>query len=502
MAQGPYYVWFAIVVGLVVSLDVFVVELTRDYSPSPEVAETPGRRMYMARMHALFHAGAFLIYSFALVIVDKISIKFFDWIDVPDGVSSAFVTAFVFFIILFVWWTYKGKVAEDHSTKDAVGAEVDRYDMQLLVNLWNAVTSSSRMSGAVIAGSVAVDMLAVSALLKIWLLPVNGAEPISSKTGLLWIDLLIFGAVIGVVVFGVVLIAHRLREYISSSRFVMTTLRVIEPLFIFYILTGAIRTLAYLLEMARTDFLVNIPVWLIDWSISTLLVVTLFVANRMSLRQLAHLSVKRSMDSAGSGNDSATISEVFREVTTRWPQFLMFAGMFALVLGCLAWAFVTGDEHDHLIEATGYFSAIVTFATIVVLYAPSRIWDLWELDQSKAFTNRHPPNIGDHWFEFVGASVAIAMLNGMLFVAIDMDLFSWAPMLWSVYIVGAWLMFNLRRTRFCRTSSLSESKIGKRDIDRIRSRHNDIGYSELVSSIGLSSAVVAVVALWIVSTYF
>ena len=201
LAGSPYFLLFAIVIGAIVSIDVFVVELTRDYGTSRPTKETIGRRLYMAKLHAIFHAGAFLVYSFALLLVDLISIQLIDLFDLPPGVGSAFVTVVNFFIIIFVWWTYKGKVAEDHSTKDESESKVDRYDMQVLVDLWTAISSSSRTSGAVIAGSVAVDMLAVSALLKAWLLPVNGAEPVSSLFGIAFIDISIFGLVIGVVVF-------------------------------------------------------------------------------------------------------------------------------------------------------------------------------------------------------------------------------------------------------------------------------------------------------------
>ena len=85
--------------------------------------------------------------------------------------------------------------------------------------------------------------------------------------------------------------------------------------------------------------------------------------------------------------------------------------------------------------------------------------------------------------KWIGATIAIVILNVAMFLVIDISRYSWAPTLWSVYILGTWLLFSLRKWRFCRTSRLTEH----------HDRHRELGISELVGAIGLSSGLVAAV---------
>ena len=249
LANGPFLV-FAFVVGLIVSIDVSVVELTRIYEAQDTVRWYRRRTVWMALWHSSFHALSFFVYMNIILLFQYFVFWPLDIFDVPDGVGLAIIVLINFLIVSFVWWTYRDKIKEDHSEKANDETAVDRSDMRLFVDIIRAIAQKIGISegarGISIAGAVAVDMLAVSALLKTYLIPNDKSPPVATLTGVLVLDLLIFSIVVFFVVGGVVINAQmwgaRIRKLLSGVD-IVAALRLIEPFAVFVIVSGTLRHL-------------------------------------------------------------------------------------------------------------------------------------------------------------------------------------------------------------------------------------------------------------------
>jgi hypothetical protein len=497
LAQGPLWL-FAIVIGVVVSMDVAAVELTCDYrleerngKPVPWTT----RMREMALLHAAFHAGAFLIYLLFIYLLQSVAaqafeiLAFFDIIDLPPGVWAGLLALVNFFIACFIWWTYRSKIREDHSEKSHADYQPNRGDMALFVDVVRTILGK-RLLGVAVAGSVAVDMLAVSALLKSFLLPDPESPPISSFSGVVVADIALFAAIIFAVVFVTVLVCQLVGSTIRQSHATTVFLRLAEPFVVFFILAGAVRIVAERSFGAINQNLITYGNFL-DALFAAAIVVSLLWSNGFGIKKLSELSGCRRYD------DPAVVERSWAEVRTQLkrsvPAFsLLFLVLFPVVLGSLIVAYGTNPgpgTHNHLIEATSYIAFAVLLGSIIVIYTPSKRLDNWERDQSANFRSMTRAKPRDFLNRLGAVILAILAINVYNFAVIGKSVEVWAILLWSFYVTLSWALFDLRRWRFYKSDPTGESR-----------KENDSDYAELITAIGLASSVIIFVVQFVVRT--
>ncbi len=485
LAEGPLWV-FAIIIGLLVSFDVAVVEITRSYpknETAPKLFGVFGPRAVMALAHASLHAGSFILYMCAILLLQTVPVIAFEFFNVPPGVSPGFFLLFTSVIFGFVWWTYKDKIAEDHSEKDDTKPEDVRYDMRLLVNFFRAILSklgiARYFSGIMVAGTVAVDMLAVSAILKTWLLPIDDKPPLSSWTGIIIVDLLIFGSLIFVCVMAMVILAQGAHAYLSkASTFFAAFFRFVEPLVIFFIMGSAIRVLSGSmgLELPKTPIFLNTIAS--DWFFALSMTFSLFVANWMGPHRFYELALKRSE------HDPSDLQDIpFKQILNDYNLIIEMIAWFVIVLSLiilsLILAFSTGEDHNHLVEATAFFAASITLIIAIFLYLP--------LGGTQSLEDRFLNGefgSSPSWSEFVGTAVALGSVILYIYINFDSPLASGALVMWSGYIVFTWFLINLRIVRFASARQTSPEKVS-------------FDSTEFLSAIGLASALVAMLGTYL-----
>lgn len=491
LSQGPLP-FFALLVGMIVSIDVFVVEFTRNYADEGDSIRksTWTKRMrWMALWHALFHAISFFIYVIVIHIIQSFAFLQIDFFDLPDGVGVGLLTLANFSIVCFVWWTYRSKIKEDHSEKNDDSAAAQRRDMKLLVDLVRALAHKFNLGdqarGVAIAGSVAVDMLAISALLKDYLLPKDGVDPVSQYFGNVYLDVFLFAAIIFIVVFSLVIVAQATGHLFRNTIGLIAALRIAEPLAVFYIVAGSVRSLMQLTSGNYSKTLHSYGL-IADLIFSVAIVVSLIVSNGLGPKGLFAIYKNRSQDHQ-SRNPKITASEALSSARSLLPLFWIAALLLGLVIGCLTYAYSTEpgrETHNHLVEATAYFSAIILGLTILFMYLPSRRLDSLETDETKNIGKDEAIKNERYWRLLAGVAIALLSLNLFNIAVFGRSIEVDAIALWSLYVVMTWLLFNLRCWRFQRAAATS---CANRQV-------NDANFSEFVSALGVVSSIVALVA--------
>lgn len=496
LASGPY-LFFALVVGLIVSFDVCVVELTRDYEPST-AADGAARAWtspmkWMLFWHALFHAGSFWLYSVTIYALQFLAFLPIDLFDLPEGVGIGTLTLINFIIVCFIWWTYRGKIAEDHSAKDGDAAVLNRKDMQLLVNLARGLAKQlgfgDRTKGIAIAGSVAVDMLAMSALLKSYLLPNLDAPARSQLFGIVLVDVTAFAVVIFFTVGFMVLLAQALGHFLRNSFKLIVALRLAEPFVVFYLLAGTVRTVMEFGLIGSTSSN-QYNSFLVDATFACLVVMSLIISNGMGWQELTAIYAKRSRDTSGTDSISITAAALNANTPTLTLASIAIVFISAIVAMSIAYSTAPGPgTHNHLIEATGYFAEIVLACIVLYVYLPSARLDLSETRENIALEGASETSPFEHWTLLAGVALGLLALNGFNLIVLGRSAEIDAILLWSIYLSLTWSLYNLRRLRFRRADSVLKSN----------KRVKDANFAELVSTIEIASAIVALSALKIVS---
>lgn len=199
-------------IGMIVSFDVrgLIHSQHRDFSVPQEGSgkplKTPGEQ---AKVHAFWHASLFLFYSilasgvlanfltfgFKLVWNDlsKILEKIYGTAPCFDDVTASFLLFLNVAILFLVWLTYKDKLIEDHSKKlrpsqsrkasnpitDKTEAnasnlrvvnplsQTKRIDIKLIYEFLRRYRTAGRLVDHALALTVAVDMLAITAMLRV-----------------------------------------------------------------------------------------------------------------------------------------------------------------------------------------------------------------------------------------------------------------------------------------------------------------------------------------------
>jgi hypothetical protein len=261
-----FWLWFAasLGIGLLVSIDVgcLVRSQYRDFAYDRNANGEPVRHVTpTAVMHATWHAIFFIIYmvviNFAVTYVPDFIVVFLNKIGIflksiglsipPDILQT--LAAFDLFvgmiIILFVWYTYSEKIVDNHSSNTGIsGPRIDRIDLKIFHRLLRALPLVRRFWDHALAFTVAVDMLAISALIRVYF---EGAadtgfgqnDPaahfsIIEPSGLL-VDVLMFAAIIWVVVFLVAYFVgrHAQKSNQEANLWFLFGLRLLEPLLLF-----------------------------------------------------------------------------------------------------------------------------------------------------------------------------------------------------------------------------------------------------------------------------
>jgi hypothetical protein len=210
------------------------------------------------------------------------------------------------------------------------------------------------------------------------------------------------------------------------------------------------------------------------------------LSNGISWSELLRIYKRRSDDSKP---DDPT-SEDWGRIPYATAAMILVALVGVLAALYIAYSTEPGrDSHNHLIEATGYFSWLVLVGTAVFLYAPLLGLDAKETRETASFVELAACEPRQHWYLLTGAALALAALNGFNFLVFGRLLEVEAVLLWSVYLVLTWLLFDLRRLRFFYAVKAGQTN----------RQANDADFAELISAAGVSSSLVALVALELVS---
>ena len=491
LATGPFW-FFAFAIGLVVSMDVAVVEVTRQYDEEDRNGKlfpwwTSGRQS-MTWLHASFHSLSFWLYMMAIYLMQSLFFWPIDFFDLPEDMRIGLAALIHFIIVAFIWWTYKSKVKEDHSKKSDGTEPVDRRDMQFLVDLVRVVAHRFDFHrwvvGAAVAGSVAVDMLAVSALLKGILLPNGGEAPIASLTGSLLVDITVFAAIIFGVVAIVVFFAQMFRANVGDSPIVVIFFRVLEPIAIFFILAGVTRLVAGLISESLPNVYIIYGDW-IDLVFALVVTFSLFWSNGIGPGPLMQLYAKHSVHTV-SRNPTIFPKQLWNDLRGFVPAGRIILAVFLIVFLCMLYAYSTDpgrETHNHLIEATGYIAGLVVLLTMVFLYTPLKRLDSWERSETDKLHKRFRGTPKEDFNRLGAVFLAFLAFNIHTLLVLGRTIESESIVLWSIYVMVGWALFNFRRCRFSKSHN---------------SRTNDADYAELLTALGVGSALVALVAsIWV-----
>ena len=494
LVQGPFPI-FALIIGFVVSIDVAVVEIMRNYDEESRDGKSRlwTRRMQcMTLLHATLHSLSFLVYMMLIYWAQYLAFWPIEFFYLSEDLGLGLLTLINFFVVAFIWWTYRNKVKEDHSEKSDDSGTVDRKDMKFLVDLVRMFSHKygygDKVRGVAVAGSVAIDMLAVSALLKEVLLPRGGEAPIASMYGCLPLDLILFAVIIFAVVALVVILAQMLGTMAREFHWLVVLLRMFEPFAVFFILAGVARLVAHLsFESLPTVYIAYGNE--IDALFSVVVTISLFWFNGIGLTRLMKLYAKRSWDSM-STNPPIILRETLKEwkgfSPTTWIVLFMFCVIFVCML--CAYKMDPGREiHNHLVKATEYIAVVVFIGTIIVLYTPLKRLDDWETNQTASFHEMFRATPKDFFNRLGAVTLALAAHNIHTCLVLGQTIASESILLWSGYIFLGWLLFDLRRWRLYRSDSAGGTH-----------RADGADYAELLTAVGLASAAVALVVPFIV----
>ena len=494
LVQGPFP-FFALIIGVVVSMDVAGFEFARDYKKEDRNGKSllwTSRMRTMMILHAGFHSISFFVYMIFIYLVQLFFFLFIDILGMAEDIGPSLLTQIDFFIVVYIWWIYKSKVKEDYSEKSDDSEVAGRKGMKFLVDYVRAVYDrigfGDKVTGAAVAGSVVVDMLAVSALLKGVLLP-NGEEaPIASWTGILFLDLYVFASIIFTVMAIVVMIIQiagtKAREYFGIVLF----LRVLKSFTVFFILAGVARLLADQFFESLPD-VYTVYGDLIDAIFAMVVTFSLFWYNGIRWQNLKVLYAKRSED-----ENSMNPPIPARKLLDEWKEF--FAAilvvctvifiMFLTVFLCTSLAYSTDpgrETHNYLVEATGYIASMMLVATIAFLYVPSKRLEDMVKSGTEYFHKMFFATPMEIAHRLVAFFIALLALNTHTFLILGWTIESELMCLWSVYVMLACVLFNSRRWRIYKSHAAGRTNPTN---DAYHAYH-----VELFAAVGLASSVVA-----------
>ncbi len=229
-------------IGIIVSIDVAGLLLSQ-YN---DFRTGHAKPLSAALMHSAWHGGLFLAYMIAIYVSIPLLLEIFRifgkcfqglwwgmaWLLLaifPDleipliiqfdklAMCQTFGLLVGFFVVVFVWLTYSHKICEDHREKAANEDDLARglrADVRLIYSALKSTTRFKQIIAQALAATVAVDMLAVSALSKTAFLPSNGVgERDVVATDSVLLDILLFSGII----WGVVFVSSLAAAWLSRS---------------------------------------------------------------------------------------------------------------------------------------------------------------------------------------------------------------------------------------------------------------------------------------------
>ncbi|MEQ1929977.1 MAG: hypothetical protein ABL957_05520 [Parvularculaceae bacterium] len=295
--NSPAFSWlFAIGVSAVVAIDVSGLILSQYKNFSGSNSRTPRGQ---ALLHASWHAGLFFGYMIFVTVVVNIlyDLRIPKWfgaviIQILDLVATMFehllpplsidvdlfrnslILLVGITVIIFVWFTYKSKLVENHKEKmiqKSAENPLKRVDVRFIYEIIRKLPGIRNVLDHALALAVAVDMLAVSALIRVyfkdgldtgydgWHIQFLNYVACSNKDtkafcysigGTMLADLIIFASIIFAVVLMIAFFVSRyaisINSAIGKEKHIENTvvfLRFIEPLPVFIILAFAIEHL-------------------------------------------------------------------------------------------------------------------------------------------------------------------------------------------------------------------------------------------------------------------
>ncbi len=278
---------FALIIGAIVTIDVscLIASQYQDYSPVFQPDKYKRRTPWkQALMHAFWHASLFLIYMGIFDIVVK-SINFvipkfpdflifiadiFSWMNLPtlpdfdkELALANFTLLLGVGVLMFVWSTYSGKLVENHQDKlGAEGPDLERFDIKFVYWVIQKIPFLKVAQDNALALSVAVDMLAISALIRFYFPQhIDGQTEHSGWQVIFWgspsLDMITFGVLVGIVVFLIALFVGRKAKSFEERpkrklRNFLIFMRFLEPLLVFSFLASAITHFYYPMSLDQT----------------------------------------------------------------------------------------------------------------------------------------------------------------------------------------------------------------------------------------------------------
>lgn len=402
---------FAVFIGVIVSMDVVGLILSnyKDFfnSNNPSICKRP---LAEARLHAVWHAGLFFAYMILILVpLDYILITIPNFIASificilsifsinieinPDQMKQIAVHLSSVFVILFIWMTYKNKISENHrdKVKNKNPLASSKGDVKIVFRIIKKIPFlKTRIVDHAFALAVAVDMLAFSAVLRVYF--ESGTDSLSSEvndvthlnyhsvfseytinTNQAWIsdffNVIVFSVIILITVFLIAFVAgvaaknlNRLKEDNRLFPFIknclLPFLRAAEPFLLFFVLANA---MPHFFGSANgtNSFIFNFDAFLFSFLLWLLLLFfnSDFVKN-----------VKNGFDISlrGTVNSNDIFVKIYSgKRVRRWIfHTLAFLFVFSVIAGL---ASVEKGPLQHFVEFLGIAISAFTFATLYLI---------------------------------------------------------------------------------------------------------------------------------------
>ena len=514
------FIGTAVIIGLIVSIDVMGLEFSRQEPKTPGSSPVLSSTWKMALLHGATHAGAFFLYIAFILTVGSLALELpeflanflellssylrlpFEFNFDVDGIKKALFSLISMGILFFVWETYREKIAENHKVKEsAEGVKEElRWDALLLVELIGKTRKIKDLFPFLLAAAVAVDMLAVSALIRTRLVDSgNGRslelcvfeslrpffDPILLAT---IADAFIFACIILITVTGCAFVIRCFRIMLTNAsnepkyRF-LWILRILEPIAIFMIMAEVIQVSMGTGQYEEVPFLEA-------FIFATVMTISLLVANK----SLSWEVVKDGLNFEASGSMSTSGTKGVLSTFRKYRGGAIYAfvvGFTFIFVYCVGFdsAFGTGA-----IGALAASSTVAVSLAAVILFLPFSLFSNYEARRSRNLRNSVVRNDKRLWrkgewlstviFHWLGAAIAwttilLAVYRfGLFDTRID------ALVVLGVAIFLTWFLLILRRCRLLNRPS--KKWLGPFD------------YAEVVSSIGISLGLMTVLWLFVV----
>lgn len=484
--SSAYFVSYAIAIfiGIVVSLDVsgLLISQHREFRNSERLLK---RLIGYSALHPATHAGLFLLYFYAVgwsinlptILIEFLaSLNFFPEIDTKEARNTVLLLSSMI-IIAFVWLTYAGKIEENHAEK-VVGVEraeikdpdkhymaVARIDVRLIYWLAKSVKAKGRALVLLsMALAVAVDMLAITSFIRVFFRIApdaansEGAPPDDSFHFLLAesaeLEPLVFSLFIFIAVLTCSIVAIIIARSVSDERnkSILKFIRVLEPIFVFWILAMAVEHLFGTQFKSEFDLL---------WKLGSGLLVAILITGLLVLYhgwEKIRLVVEEGFDKLARSDESKNIPFDDTTLKSATKKFLVFASLTIMSFTfILVWSHRTADEDfNGLMNFLELGSIFIGSCALVFLFVPVKKLSIFEVDNSKGFETLNRSNFDGILNSTSCVFITYALMvfhihfsfSGFSFFAVSEEETFFRPLV-LIWLVGllTWLLLTFRSSR-------------------------------------------------------